>query len=428
MTTYSSYPFSGQQPGGLNSNIFRPPLTPGTSHVEPISFAATPSQDRPLLTRKRTRTDSIKANSSAPLSCASKDAWTLRPTSPAPLANEHYTLDYKFDTPTLAASSRHDFDLAGERDFRSKWDTANTSPDQDAAGPGLLARERNGKGRRVSYTSLNDQPQTNGWGRFVINLVGGVAGKMWHFCRTSAFSGFYAGSGQGFDFAQPTRLPTPLPGEYPSSDFFGDFEQDNTPIRSLKRQHTESGWVMVDPNPEAPRSTRKTSSGDLTHLGATRASSRRALSSITRRVPSRQTSYTGSPQATTSRLDIFSQAFADRTPSTATTASTRRSSIPRPTAATHHLSAASPSRASFGSPRNSVGGSENLSPDAQRFLSRKERQDRDAEKSMRKMSRQVQELIRQGQAALGTKFDVEVDDFEADDGEDWEDASRNVAR
>ena len=54
-----------------------------------------------------------------------------------------------------------------------------------------------------------------------------------------------------------------------------------------------------------------------------------------------------------------------------------------------------------------------------------ERQDRDADKSMRKMSRQVQDLIRQGQAALGTKF--EVDDFDdaadAADADDWEDAA-----
>ncbi|CAD0050971.1 unnamed protein product [Aureobasidium pullulans] len=362
-----------------------------------------PSQDKPALTRKRSRANSNKANTSAPLSYPSRDAWTSQAMSPAPLANELYTLDYKFDTPTLAAASRHD-DFAGERDFRWKWDTSDLSPEQEVAHmPGLLSRERNGKGRTVSYTSMasvSDGAEPRGWGGFAMKL---------------AFSGFYAGAGQGYGFAHATQLPTPLPGQYPTNDFFGDFEQDNTPERSNKRQHTESGWVMVDSNPDAPRpSNRKTSSEDLTHLGATRASSRRALSSVTRRGPSRQTSYTGSPQAQ-SRLDVFSQAFTDHSTSTSTasTASTRSTAPFRPAVGIHR------------SPLASSANGETLSPDAQRFLHRKERQERDADKSMRKMSRQIEDLIRQGQVALGTKFEVESDDTDyADDNDDWEDARR----
>ncbi|KAG9672088.1 hypothetical protein KCU99_g5274, partial [Aureobasidium melanogenum] len=432
MTVYSSassYPFPDQQSGRLHSNIFRPPLTPG---FDAINFAATPSQDKPALTRKRSRANSNKPNTSAPLAYGMKHGYTTQAMSPAPLANEHYTLDYKFDTPTLAAASRHD-DLTGERDFRWKWDSGDASPDQDTAHvPGLLARERNGKGRTVSYTSMastSDASDTKGWGGFAMKLVGGVVGKVWHFCRASAFGGFYAGSGRGYDFAQPTQLPTPLPGQYPANDFFGDFEQDNTPERSLKRQQTESGWVMVDSNPEAPRpSNRNTTIDNHTHLGATRASSRRALSSVTRRAPSRQTSYTGSPQAQQSRLDVFSQAFADRSATTASTASTRSAAPLRPAINVHRSPVTTPIRTSFGADRRSSIASangENLSPDAQRFLHRIERKDRDADKSMRKLDRQIQDLIRQGQAALGTKFEVESDDTDFnDDGDDWEDARK----
>ncbi|CAD0113817.1 unnamed protein product [Aureobasidium uvarum] len=434
-STASSYPFPDQQSARLHSNIFRPPNTPGLSHVDTMGFAATPSQDRPALTRKRSRANSNKANTSAPLAYGLRNACATQAMSPAPLANEHYTLDYKFDTPTLAAASRHD-DLTGERDFRWKWDSGDASPEQDAAHvPGLLARERNGKGRTVSYTSMastSDASDTKGWGGFAMKLVGGVVGKVWHFCRASAFGGFYAGSGRGYDFAHPTQLPTPLPGQYPANDFFGDFEQDNTPQRSLKRQQTESGWVMVDSNPEVPRpSNRNTSTDNLTHLGATRASSRRALSSVTRRIPSRQPSYTGSPQAQQSRFDVFSQAFADRSATTATTASTAstRSAAPlRPAIVAHRSPVTTPIRTSFGADRRSSIASangDNLSPDAQRFLHRLERKDRDADKSMRKLDRQIQDLIRQGQAALGTKFEVESDDTDInDDGDDWEDARR----
>ncbi|KAI5205744.1 hypothetical protein E4T39_02942 [Aureobasidium subglaciale] len=442
MTVYStgsSYPFLEQQSGALHSNVFRPPGTPGISHVDTMALAATPSQDRPALTRKRSRASSSKPNASAPLSYAMRDTWAAQAMSPAPLANEHYTLDYKFDTPTLAASARHD-DLAAERDFRWKWDSGD-SPEQEAAHvPGLLARERNGKGRSVSYTSMastSDGFDTKGWGGFALKLVGGVVGKVWHFCRANAFGGFYAGSGRGYDFAQATQLPNPLPAQYATNDFFGDFEQDNTPERSLKRQQTESGWVMVDSNPDAPRpSNRKISADNLTHLGATRASSRRALSSVTRRGPSRQTSYTGSPQAQ-SRLDVFSQAFADRSATaasavpnvcTASTASTRSTVPLRPTFGVNRSPAISPVRTSFGVDRRSSiasGNGDNLSPDAQRFLHRIEKKDRDADKSMRKLDRQIQDLIRQGQAALGTKFEVESDDTDFHDDEvDWEDARR----
>ncbi|KAG9565557.1 hypothetical protein KCU77_g17487, partial [Aureobasidium melanogenum] len=154
----------------------------------------------------------------------------------------------------------------------------------------------------------------------------------------------------------------------------------------------------------------------------------RALSSVTRRAPSRQTSYTGSPQAQQSRLDVFSQAFADRSATTASTASTRSAAPLRPAINVHRSPVTTPIRTSFGADRRSSIASangENLSPDAQRFLHRIERQDRDTDKSMRKLDRQIQDLIRQGQAALGTKFEVESDDTDFnDDGDDWEDARK----
>ncbi|KAK4993073.1 hypothetical protein LTR28_001161, partial [Elasticomyces elasticus] len=41
------------------------------------------------------------------------------------------------------------------------------------------------------------------------------------------------------------------------------------------------------------------------------------------------------------------------------------------------------------------------------YLSRKERQDREADKSMRNMGRQLRSLIKQGKEALGAKVEVE---------------------
>jgi len=67
---------------------------------------------------------------------------------------------------------------------------------------------------------------------------------------------------------------------------------------------------------------------------------------------------------------------------------------------------------------------ESLTPEAQKYLKRNEKRDRDADKAMKKMSSQIQDLIRQGQQALGTKFSVEeetADGFE-EVGEEYGDS------
>lgn len=419
---------------GLHSNIFQPPRTPATASPYLSSTAFAPHHELSV-TRKRSRTNSTKADGSLTPACFDfqRQSWisndTNRATSPAPLANTQYSLAGGFDTPTLAATAHFDAnDYSLEKDFRTRWNSDAVSPPfQDrltAHGP--LSREANGRARPSSGT-YQEQETKNGWGKFVFGLVGGVAGTVWNFCRESAFRGFYAGGGEGYAFTKPTHLQpnydpyhrssTPLPGEYPQDDAFsGDFEQDNTPQRPSKRIHTETGtgWVMVQHDTSnqdiSPRlSVRKVSLNVLPRLNsptrssASRASSRRSLIPVSRRT----SAHTASPAA----LDAFNPAFThtERRASTASTRSPvlqyRRSTNLRPSTPN-------------GSP---------LSPEAQRFISKKEKQERDAEKSMRKMSKAVQDLIKQGQAALGTRFEVEDDTDEGfeegDDGEGWEDAA-----
>ncbi|GAB7351941.1 hypothetical protein MBLNU459_g2477t1 [Dothideomycetes sp. NU459] len=422
---------------GLHGNIFQPPRTPASASPYLSATAFAPHQELSV-TRKRSRTNSIKAD--VPVTPGyfdhRKQSWATHDASgalsPAPLANTQYSLAGGFDTPTLAATSHYDNDdLAGERDFRSRWDsdTSSTPVHNTFAVHGPLSRERNGRAR-VSSGYHQNQSAEHGWGKFVLGIVGGVAGTVWNFCRESAFRGFYAGGGEGFSFAKPTNLQpnfdayyrstTPLPGRFPHEDeFMGDFEQDNTPPRPSKRIHTDTGagWVMVnhdlDTRDASPRlSVRKVSSNGIPRLSsptrssASRASSRRSLVPISRRTSS-HTTHAGAPMS----LDAFTPAFSshERRASTASTRSPvqhhRRGSTIRPSTPN-------------GTP---------LSPDAQRFISRRDKQDRDADKSMRKMSRQVQDLIRQGQAALGTKFEVEDDTDEGfeegDDVDGWEDAA-----
>lgn len=460
---YTSYTplFKRQQDSHnrLDHNMFRPPLTPGSPYLTSPELA---------VARKRTRADSsIKVNTAIAHGAFAngQDSWisndTARATSPAPLANPRYTLAGGFDTPTLAAAAY--YDKVGEFEesqFRQRWDNTKTSPtpnQDDLTTQGPLARERNGHSRLSSSTSSSSRYQTDqnqsaapGWGRFVFSLASTVAGKVLHFCRESAFRGFHAGTGKGYDFSEPTQLDvdhswdgysrstTPIPGQYPRErDFSGDFEQDNRALqqqqeqqRSAKRLHTEtgSGWVVVDSNLEtretSPRVTARKVSNPLlaamdkpTTSSASRASSRRSLIPVSRRTTtSSQVSQFGSPlhpqqihlEAPYSLSPAFMAQHHDRRASTASTRSPLQHArnTSRPSSAT-----ASP-----------------LSPQAQKVLAKRERRDKEAEKSMRKMSRQLQDLIRQGQAALGTRYEIEDTDidegFEDGDGEDWEDAAK----
>ncbi|KAK6828372.1 hypothetical protein PG987_011713 [Apiospora arundinis] len=108
--------------------------------------------------------------------------------------------------------------------------------------------------------------------------VGGVVGKVWEFCKTGAFRGFYGGGGRAFD-AQANPLPgneqtyqTPAeydhgaaPGGFPDSDYAPFYYEhdtpDTTPPPAAKRRQISAGmpndelrknWVMVNEAAETP--------------------------------------------------------------------------------------------------------------------------------------------------------------------------------
>ena len=61
-------------------------------------------------------------------------------------------------------------------------------------------------------------------------------------------------------------------------------------------------------------------------------------------------------------------------------------------------------------PSSASGPEAYVSPEAERFVRRQAKQDRAADKAIGSMSKRLEDLIRQGQEALGTKVDVEGDD------------------
>lgn len=126
---------------------------------------------------------------------------------------------------------------------------------------------------------------------------------------------------------------------------------------------------------------------------ASRASSRRSLAPVSRRQSSYVT-HAGSPALDPNRQRLGSP---DRhQPRRASFAPARSS---RPSSA--HQQQQQQSQAY-------------VSPEAERFVKRQAKQDRANDKAMKSMSKQLQDLIRQGQEALGTTYDVEG--HEDDDG------------
>ncbi|KAM0712058.1 hypothetical protein Q7P37_011152 [Cladosporium fusiforme] len=415
---------------GRNAHLFQPPKSPASVAATPSHATSSTDYFSNGASRKRSRPASSYHER------AQGDRWNTIPAwaqnAPTPndddvfssgqnslLVNDQYKLSGGYDTPGLAANT--ELDRLVEQDAQARRYTRDRDATFGNSGSclsGPLARERNGLARLPDIQT--GEPPVS-WTRFAFSLVG----KAFNF-GTNVFKGFYAGGGTGYDFnnekqwydgASPQIAdyargpPTPVPGQWQSDDFFGDFEQDNPmspPSSGLRppnkrRQTDKDAWVMVGtPDNTGPSPKRKVSGGQVIQSNktstprpsASRASSRRSfLPTATRRQTSHVTQL-GSPATFTAGHDRRASVANVRSPGS------------RPS--------------SSAAPRNSLGpgfGAEYVSPDAERYRKRQAKQDRVADKTIGNMSRQLEELIRQGQAALGTKFSVEGDaDEEMDDG------------
>lgn len=431
---------------GARSHLFQPPQTPASSYSS-STFTSTNFDDLANGGQKRSRHDS-ESYFTTPYS-ATASGWSnisassiLHSTdlaSPAPLVNTRYTLAGGLDTPGLAAASSYEGanTLAYEVDFRRRWSvTSNGGHNGGIATLGPLTGERNGKRRH--HSSPHDTPRQT-WSQTVLHLAGAMAGKMWDFCRANAFRGFYAGGGQGYsvsstdsiwedlDSRQPVFSPfeyitTPVPGDFPPlqhNDYGTDFihrGETPTPPRPAKRIHTDtgSGWVMVDRHSDSrassPRlSTRRTPSQTSTASNATPRSHlprpvaqprpqltrppshRRSLIPVSRR--SSAVSLSGSPALQHQPTDRAPASFASPRGAQATKIPSRPGS------------------------RAGLPGQALPSPEAQKYAARLRREEREADRSLRKMNERLRDMVREGKEALGSK--IEIVDDEVMQGAPW---------
>ncbi|KAL3439504.1 hypothetical protein BDV09DRAFT_3562 [Aspergillus tetrazonus] len=205
------------------------------------------------------------------------------------------------------------------------------------------------------------------WSQAVLNMVG----KVWDFCWSGPFRGFYAGGGRGYSLDPPQRTPeevhphrrsstpypvtipprssplSPPPAEKRAVSVPGEYPLD------AGEEALRGSWVMVSPSDGA--SSFKTPS----------ARSHARKSHAPRRVVHR------------------------RSPS-------RRTLIPHPPFS-------APAK-----PRESP-----VSVETQRYLAKQRRLEREEDASLQRLNRQLQAMIKEGRQALGTRVEVE-DDLDMD--------------
>lgn len=392
--------------------LFQPPKSPAVVATTPS--IATTTDYFSAGSRKRQRPSSIGDDTrNLPPTWTETSAWAQCPTpsdalygsghANADSINEKYDLAGGFDTPSLRSSSRLEHLIVNEHEFRRRlrdddMDFAVHSGCTPLSGP--LARERNGTARMRS--SPVEHPQAT-WTSFAFGLVG----KVFSF-GTNVVRGFYAGGGQGYDLQNSAlvgsdllehskeRSATPIPGAWQDADFLGDFEQDSPSFvqapasrpAAKRRQTDRDAWVVVntpdlDGAPSSPR--RKISSNSVprsslapTKAAASRASSRRSLAPTPRRQTSHYTNLGSPVQPLQPPLSMHSRR--------ASTAQTRSPQL---------------------RPSSGGSGAAYMSPEAERFAKRQAKQDLKADKTMTNMGNRIQEMMRQAQEALGTRYSVE---------------------
>jgi len=373
------------------------------------------------------------------------------PESPMPFVNTRYKIKGGLDTPGL---KREEEDLG-----RSEYSDVGYRRELSGRESGLLGeetggyqsflpldleRESSGRSRRSSGRRF-DAGAGDGWSKTALEVVGGMVGKVWEFCKMGAgFRGFTAGGGKGYKVRHSTTRTTTetsyftlepteessfwtdekitssweqegtlLPGRFPEEHLIADYMDRPTPEvspeRPVKRRQisTNSGddltrnWVVVPapkvhtpaPKPQPQlrgpaRYSMPTASSASRRSVVPRPSSR-ASTVAPRRPTLQRVSHAGSPALNANHGASFAS---PRSPG--------GSKIPRAT------------NSPMGSVRLTDGDFKPESPaakEAARWAAVKRKEEREADVTIRRLDAQLKAMIREGKEALGTKVEIEDD-------------------
>jgi hypothetical protein len=375
--------------------------------------------------------------------------------SPAAFVNTRYRIAGGLDTPLAArldAEEMNEEDMK-ELDYRPNRLTLTARRRSTGYSPRtpVMAGSGGHVARKRAYSG-----DPSGWGRTVVNLVGGVAGKVFNFCWNGAFRGFQAGGGRAYRLngdtpgfiEQSTWMDTgekddvfnkhyetqhyhnltPVPGQFPEEGFIDDYmsqpqahraDQLSTPVPHGEEEWStiKGSWVLVggtDGLEERDRSPFLAAHNNPRAANnSRRPSSRASLAAVVNRprlAPSRP-SLAGSPASNVKRPASFASPRASPSRSDAFETDSHTASSPG-----HHRS-----RSSMASPRRTrdVGPRQSFttptSPDVQRFEKKIRRKERKEDENIQRLNKQLQDMIREGKEALGTRIEVE-DDPDEDEG------------
>ncbi|KAL2365573.1 hypothetical protein RJZ56_001505 [Blastomyces dermatitidis] len=295
------------------------------------------------------------------------------------------------------------------------------------------------RGRRESLLSESpdsDNNQNNatggGWGSTVVKIVGGVAGKVWDFCWSGPFSGFYAGGGKGYHMgSEPQQPPAPslppsqvveepnawqnvcekddvfsssggrqdggiatVPGHFPVDSFHKN-------PRVLHNDHDElqGNWILVrnakkskdvQEDDMSPSSTHHSSAHKIARKTNSVTPRRVAVGRLARKQPFLTPARPSSPSSSSNHHPHYHQLSSSH-------------------GKTSYEPAKSSSPTKYGSSPASI--------EAQRLAARAKRREREEDASIRRLNQQLKAMIKEGKEALGTNIEIEDDGM---DMEDWD--------
>ncbi|PHH66084.1 hypothetical protein CDD81_609 [Ophiocordyceps australis] len=218
------------------------------------------------------------------------------------------------------------------------------------------------------------------WSSVCLTRLGGMVDKVWQFCTLGSFAGFHAGGGRGYTMSLPDLTSSP-PRRIDNDD-------DDDDVPAVKRRQTAPAddlcrnWIMVDSASARPPRPLPASNPSTASFASPRSPLGHAYSPASRPC--------SSPRQSTTLVSTPLRASHRRTHATASTASSRAAAGEQ-----HQLS-----------PR--------LDAEARALTMQRKLEERETEVRMATLNRRLQDMIRQGKEALGTRVQVE------DEGE-WED-------
>jgi len=411
------------------STFYASPQTPSTAGTPHTSGGH--AQTSSSVSRKRQRASHSPAKTATRVSYISPSASgyeTPGLVTPAPFANEHYRLENGHDTPTEAQAAAYSRPTSPENSSLPQRGRRGPAGGSDRAydhhTPSSLdpiVHRHDGRPCVVSrlQTDYVFPPRKEDWSTTVLNTVTGLAGFVFNFCTAGAFRGFYGKHDK-------ISIQTP---RYGSEDELSrskhvadswhdsDFAQDELPPspsynRAVKKMKTiysdggglKSNWIMVEGAgctsvPGSPSRGGSPSPYTATHQGSPSLASPAGL----RRAPGPIKPVTLHRRRTTIGLAPVSGV---RAASNATLRSPGKDFT-----GGHGGRASRPSstRASDGAFVDAP--SSPLGEEGERLIRVREKRQRQEDRELTRMNRRLEDMIRQGREALGTKVDiVEWDD------------------